>query len=250
MEADVLAQGAHRITDVRKRVNMPSRGMKVWAADARLSGRVSAWRDIRSHLDPRTWSLVALSDALWELKHHADRDIDQALTWWLPGKRFTRDVARRKAECLERVARDLRAVSVAPFGRRGFPRTAVDLEEAAALLQTERFREARLPLERAQKSMMMTERRRALEEVLTVVARVRSGHLEIAGVDQVGLTDEISRTNFMFFADGAPIDSTFVNPVCEKSVKGPLRRAYDISRETPLRARTLYNNLVEACDPL
>ena len=250
MEADQLVEGAHRITDVRKRMNMPSRGMKVWAADARLCGRVSAGRDIRSHLDPRIWSLVALSDALWELKHQADRDIDQALTWWYPGKKLTREVARRKADCLERVARDLRAVSVAPFGRRGFPRTAVDLVEAATLLRTERFREARIPLERAQKSMLMTARRRALEEVLTVVARVRSGHLEIVGADQVGLSREIANTEFMFFADGAPIDSTFVNPVCEVSVHPPLRRAYDISRETPLRAQALYKNLVEACDPL
>ncbi len=250
MEADQLAEGAHRVTDVRKRMNMPSRGMKVWAADARLSGRVSAGRDIRSHLDPRIWSLVALSDALWELKHQADRDIDQALTWWRPGKRFTRDVARRKADCLDRVARDLRAVSVAPFSRRGFPRTAVDLEEAAVLLRTERFREAQRPLERAQKSMLMTEYRRSLEEVITVVARVRSGHLEIVGADQVGLTNQIASAEFAFFADGAPIDSTFVNPVCEASVKAPLRRAYDISRETPLRAQALYANLVEACDPL
>lgn len=250
VEAAEKIPNARRPTDRRDRVNFSSKSAVDWAIDHRLEGRVNAGRDIRSHLDPRTWSLVSLADALWHLFNDANRDIDQALTWWTPGKKFTADVARRKADTLERAAHDLEGVSVAPFSRRGFPRTATDVRQAVGLLRSDDFRRANRPLERARRSMLITTMRGNLEEVLTVVSRADKGHLDVGVEDQRGLRFVIENVYFAFFADGSPIDSDFANPVMDARVRAPLRRASELALAEPANFHDLYEVLVEACDPL
>lgn len=132
-----------------------------------------------------------------------------ALRGWHAVLRAAASAADPDLEAVERAARCLRAVSLAPFSRRALPNAAQDAERAAAAMRAnDRNAGARL-LSMAERSLRLTVVRRPLESALDDVARHKERGTQPSREERARAAEAIRRGRAAMFERGVPLDDGF-----------------------------------------
>lgn len=211
------------LTDSRGRFNPSSRSPILWSADHRLDGRVKTTRRIRPKIGARHWDLIALADQAWKVKRDFENEILQALRWWQDGRQLTEARALAMAERLEKLAGSLRSVSLAPYSRRGFPRSADDLDKVVLALREGRYEDARRDLDKCRRAFKLMDARRKGEEICTTASLVAKAKIT-PSVDDIDRLDlDLDAFEDMLYESGQSLDHGFDHEVIEPRVMPNLR---------------------------
>lgn len=214
---------SHR--DSRGRVNLSAKEGFLWSADRALDRRVGTSRRISPKASARAWALVELADKAWGVKREYETVALEAIAVVRNRSALSAHRANMLAARLSRAAGRMRTMSLAPYGRRGFPRVADDFDQAAKALNERRFDDAAGLLDGCRRAFKMMEARRKAEEICTTASRVAKAGIVPSADAVAGLEADLDALIAMLYEDGTPLDRGFKNPVIETTVVPELRAA-------------------------
>lgn len=233
------------------RVNMPAREGYLWSAKRELDERIRTDRHIQPCMSARYWALIELADSAWVLKGNLENAVLEQMAYLDSELTVATRTAIARAGRLLAVAATLRSVSLAPYSRRGFPRNADDLDEAAKALREGRYADARESLDKCRRAFKMMDARRKLEEMRSTASRVWKARAVLRKADIANLDADINVVIAMLHEDGKPLDRGFKNPVIVPKVLPQLEAARAAARSAEgYQAKKVYKALKAAPIPL
>ncbi|OGL94884.1 hypothetical protein A2348_05350 [Candidatus Uhrbacteria bacterium RIFOXYB12_FULL_58_10] len=171
---------------------------------------------IRGGVEREAWALESFAAAFFDALRECHRVIRGDVTG-------EPDIVR-----LERAARFLRGVSLAPFSRRALPNAATDVDAAIAALRVSRGDDAAARLSMAARSLRMTFVRRSLEGAFAEMARHRRRKTEPDREGRARIAAAICRGRGMLFENGRPLDDGFCRAVIVPTVVPKLSAVADL----------------------
>lgn len=249
-KARARAVRAARPTDRLGRVNFPSRALILWSATRALDARVRTTRRIAPRITQRHLELLALADEAWIVKLAVEKEVEASMRIWRDSGVFSWRTAMAMARRLETHAWKLRNVPLAPYGRRGFPRIAEDLSEAARLLRARKYRDAMELVDRSRRALLVMDVRRKIEEMCTVASCLKRARFLPDAAAVRSLEAHIEAAKGLLHENSLPLDRDFRTQVVGKVVK-----RLEAAREAAVspagyRAKDVYRNLKAAAAPL
>jgi hypothetical protein len=191
------------------RVNLSAREGFLWRTRRCLEAFVDAQREVREGVSDRYRVLAGVAAGVWSEKTVFEQAVLEEYRRTLPGSRLSLERAARSIDRLEGIARRMRTLSVAPFGRYGFPRAAECLEDAVASLRAKRGPDAHAALDRARRSFLMMDARVFGEEMYTVASRAEKAGVRPEPADIDAIDADLDAFRALFIENGRPIDHGF-----------------------------------------
>lgn len=212
-------------TDSRGQTNLVAKEGFLWSANRSLDTRVGTSRRISPRISARNWALIELADKVWRVKGEYETVVLEAIAIVKNERALSASRVSSLSARLVRSAERMRTLSIAPYGRRGFPRIADDLDQAVKALRERRFADARSLLDGCRRAFKMMDGRRAIEEICTVASRVAKAGIVPSAASISNFDADIDAAEAMLYEDGKPLDHGFKNPVIENKVVPELRAA-------------------------